>query len=65
MIIPIRCFGCGKPVAHLYENYKEEAKKGKSTKDILDKLGLERYCCRSLFLSHIELLDKIARFKKS
>ena len=65
MIIPIRCQGCGKPVAHLYEKYKEETKKGKSPKDVLDKLGLERYCCRSLFLSHIDLLETVARFKKS
>ena len=65
MIIPIRCQGCGKPVAHLYENYKEEVKKGKSPKDVLDKMGLERYCCRSLFLSHIDLLETVARFKKS
>ena len=65
MIIPIRCQGCGKPVAHLYENYKEEVKKGKSPKDLLDKMGLERYCCRSLFLSHIDLLETVARFKKS
>ena len=65
MIIPIRCQGCGKPVAHLYETYKEEVKKGKSPKDVLDKMGLERYCCRSLFLSHIDLLETVARFKKS
>jgi len=65
MIIPIRCQGCGKPVAHLYENYKDEVKKGKSPKDVLDKMGLERYCCRSLFLSHIDLLETVARFKKS
>jgi len=23
MIIPIRCFSCGKPIAHLYEEYKK------------------------------------------
>ncbi|MAG45498.1 MAG: DNA-directed RNA polymerase subunit N [Nanoarchaeota archaeon] len=65
MIIPIRCFGCGKPVAHLQTQYKEELKKSKSPKEILDKLGLERYCCRSLFLSHIDLLETVAKFKKS
>ncbi|MEK6899579.1 MAG: DNA-directed RNA polymerase subunit N, partial [Nanoarchaeota archaeon] len=29
MIIPIRCFSCGKPVGHLWEEYKEEMNKGK------------------------------------
>jgi len=65
MIIPIRCQGCGKPVAHLWEKYKAEVEKGKSPKEVLDTLELERYCCRSLFLGHVELLETIARFKKS
>ncbi len=42
--------GCGKPTAHLWEQYKEELEKGKPPKEVLDKLELERYCCRSLFL---------------
>ncbi|MEK6856743.1 MAG: DNA-directed RNA polymerase subunit N [Nanoarchaeota archaeon] len=64
MIIPIRCMGCGKPTAHLYEKYNEELKKGKSPKEVLDKIGMERYCCRSLFISHIDLLETVAKFKK-
>jgi DNA-directed RNA polymerase subunit N len=65
MIIPIRCFGCGKPVAHLQEQYTEAVSKGKSPKEVLTKLGLERYCCRSLFIGHVNLIETIAKFKKS
>ena len=64
MIVPIRCFSCGKPVGHLWEKFNEEVANGRPKKDSLDRLGLERYCCRSLFLTHVDLLDKIARFKK-
>ena len=32
---------------------------------IMDKLRLERYCCRALFLGHVDLLDTVAQFKKS
>ena len=64
MIIGIRCFGCGKPTAHLWQHYNDELKKGKSPKEVLDRLGMERYCCRSLFLSHIDLLETVAKFKK-
>jgi len=64
MIIPIRCFSCGKPVAHLWEQYKERIAKGETKKKVMDELGLERFCCRSLFLSHIDLLDDISVFKK-
>ena len=63
MIIPIRCFSCGKPVAHLWEQFKERSKKD-DTKKVLDELGLERYCCRALFLGHIDLIEEVAEFKK-
>jgi len=65
MIIPIRCFSCGKPVAHLWEKYVERVKNGESKEKVLDDLGLKRYCCRALFLGHIDLIDTVARFKKS
>lgn len=64
MIIPVRCFSCGKPIAHLWEDYKERVQKGEDPKKIMDSLGLERYCCRAAFLGHVDLIDIAARFKK-
>ena len=64
MIIPIRCFSCGKPVAQLWEAYKERIKKGEDPKKVMDDLGLKRYCCRALFLGHVDLLEKVAQYKK-
>ena len=64
MIIPVRCFSCGKPVAHLWERFKEGVEKGENRKELLDKLGLERYCCRALFLGHVDLIEIAAQFKK-
>tara|TARA_Y100000034_G_scaffold135309_1_gene206674 strand:- start:707 stop:886 length:180 start_codon:yes stop_codon:yes gene_type:complete len=58
-------FSCGKPVAHLHQKYLHELEKGKKPKDVMDKLGLERYCCRALFLSHVDLLETVSRFKRS
>jgi len=65
MIIPVRCMSCGKPVGQLWEEYLERVKKGEEKKKIMDSLGLERYCCRALFLGHIDLIDTVAQFKKS
>ncbi|MEM5798271.1 MAG: DNA-directed RNA polymerase subunit N [Candidatus Aenigmatarchaeota archaeon] len=64
MIIPIRCFTCGKPIGHLWEKYKAEIEGGKDPKEVLDRLGLDRYCCRAVFLGHIELVRRTARFKR-
>ena len=63
MIIPVRCFSCGKVVAHLWEEYKERAEKGEDAKKVLDDLGLKRYCCRALFLGHVDLLKEIGEFQ--
>ena len=64
MIIPIRCPSCGKPVAHLWEEYKERIGKGENRKKVMDNLGLDRYCCRALFLGNVDLIDIAAQFKK-
>ena len=64
MMIPVRCFSCGKPIAHLWDAYKDKVAKGKSKKEVMTELGLERYCCRSVFLSHVDLIDEVAKFKK-
>ena len=63
MIIPIRCMTCGKPVGHLFEKFEADIKAGRNPKNVLDKLGLERYCCRSLFLSHKNLIPRVGQFK--
>ncbi len=65
MIIPVRCFSCGKPIGHLWEDFiaKTENKK-KNVKKTLDELGLEKFCCRSVFMGHVDLLETAAKFKK-
>lgn len=75
MIIPVRCFTCGKILANKYETYKkmvsETKKSGEETiidvnnvkktpeGKALDNLGLTRYCCRNVVLSHVELIEII------
>ena len=42
MLIPIRCFSCGKPIGHLWEEYKERLDKGEDAGKILVNLGADR-----------------------
>ena len=65
MIIPIRCFSCGKPIAHLWEEYKKKIQTGQDANKVLNELGLERYCCRAMFLGQVDLIEQVAKFKKS
>ena len=73
MMIPIRCFTCGKVMGSLYEEYKRRVyKKGEKPKKVLDDLNITRYCCRKTLLSHplvkhgdevYELADESAQYE--
>ena len=65
MIIPVRCFSCGKPIGHLWGQFKQSVAEGENSKKLLDELGLERYCCRSVFLGQEDYIELIGKFKKS
>ena len=65
MIIPVRCFSCNKPLGQLWEDFKSRVQQGENPKKIMDDLGLERYCCRSIFLGHEDLIELVGKFKKS
>jgi DNA-directed RNA polymerase subunit N len=62
MIIPVRCFTCGKLIADKWEDFDRRVKAGEDAKKVLDSLGVKRYCCRRMILSHIEISDSILRF---
>ena len=92
MIIPVRCFTCGKVIGNKWESYlgllQAEYTEGyeliiekfyiKYTnyvynyviiflfsdihRDALDALGLKRYCCRRMLLSHVDLIEKLLNY---
>ena len=63
-MFPVRCFSCGAVIGHLYEEYKKKIEKeGKTPKEALDELGIERYCCRRMFLTHKSIIKEFAKFR--
>lgn len=63
MIIPVRCFTCGRVVAADYEAFTERTAKGEAPKKVLDDLGVERFCCRRMILGHVDLLHESAQYE--
>jgi DNA-directed RNA polymerase subunit N len=62
MIIPVRCFSCGKVIASVYEEFRRRVDAGEQPKDVLNELKVDRYCCRRMILSHIDLIDEVLPF---
>ena len=70
MIIPVKCFTCGKVLADKYRYYTlavaqekgdrpsayyvEGAKKSVEG-EVLDRLGLTKQCCRRHMLTHVDI----------
>jgi len=65
MMIPIRCFSCGAVIAHKYEEYAKKVKEGENPEKVLNKIGFKRYCCRRMFLSHVDLIDEVIRYERT
>ncbi|OEH74078.1 DNA-directed RNA polymerase kda [Cyclospora cayetanensis] len=62
MIIPVRCFTCGRVIGHLWERYVEKLQNDVDEGVALDMLGLKRYCCRRMILAQADLIDKLLAY---
>ncbi|TFG22346.1 MAG: DNA-directed RNA polymerase subunit N [Promethearchaeota archaeon] len=64
MIIPIRCFSCGKLIAHVYQPYLDLLEKGESSEIAFEKLGIDRFCCKRMIVAHVDLIDDLLKFPR-
>ena len=76
MIIPVKCFTCGKVLADKYLYYQREVRKLKMQRnmevdkvlylteefvdktpegEIMDRLNLNKMCCRRHMLTHVDI----------
>lgn len=62
MIIPVRCFTCGRLIADKWEEYSRRIRQGEDPVTVLDTMRLKRYCCRRMLLSHVDIIDDILQF---
>jgi DNA-directed RNA polymerase subunit N (RpoN/RPB10) len=75
MIIPVRCFTCGHVIADKWRWYERKLKEGGSEEvehadttgkgmvtlkaELLNQLGMERMCCRRMFIGNVDVMDII------
>lgn len=63
MIIPVRCFTCGKVVGNLWSKYTTLLENGTDANEALTKLNLKRYCCRRMLLTHVDIISRLLEYE--
>jgi len=64
MIIPVRCFTCGAVIGDKWEEFSKRVKSGEDPEKVLNELGVKRYCCRRMLLSHVDLIKDVIHFTR-
>ena len=64
MLFPIRCLTCNKVIGHMHRIY-ESMKENHTNDEIFNKLKVIRYCCKRMFLSHINYFDMYNQYDKA
>jgi DNA-directed RNA polymerase subunit N len=62
MMIPIRCFTCGNLIGDKFAMFQSRVRGGEDPAAVLDDLGLKRYCCRSMLISSVDVIDQVLPF---
>ena len=62
-MMPVRCFSCGKVVGDKWEEFQRRRIAGEDPKKVLDDLGLDKYCCRRMLITHCDLIDEFLQFE--
>jgi len=61
-MIPVRCFTCGAVIADKWEEFDRRVKNGEDISKVLDELGVKRYCCRRMLISHVNIMDELLKY---
>ena len=46
-----------------FDEYNEKIAAGKRPGVILDEMGIKRYCCRRMLLTHLDIVDETIAFR--
>ena len=56
---PVRCFSCGKVIAHKFESFMQYKNENKDLNKFFIDNGIMRYCCKRMFMGFSPIEEKI------
>jgi DNA-directed RNA polymerase subunit N len=54
---------CGKVIGDKWEEFQERTEDGEDKGEVLDDLNVEKYCCRTIFLTHVDAIEEVGEHK--
>ena len=62
MLLPVRCFTCGKVLGNKWKKLEELTAQHAEMLVIYRELGLERYCCKKVIMTFVSTLDTLLKY---
>ncbi len=63
-MFPVRCPTCGAVIGDKWDEFISRVKAGEDPGKVLDDLNIKRYCCRRVFISHVNLIEEMVMYTK-
>ncbi len=60
MLIPVRCFTCGKVIADKVSQFQTLSDAGMPINAIYKEIGIKKICCKRMFLTYVNVGDELA-----
>jgi len=65
MMFPVRCFTCGAVIGDKWEEFEKRVKQNhEDPEDVLNDLGVKRYCCRRMLISYVDIIEDVSQYPK-
>jgi len=64
MIIPMRCFTCGKLIADKWEPFQKLRKEGKPMEEVWESIGITKLCCKRMLTGHVDIVQDLLKFNR-
>ena len=58
-MFPVRCFTCNSLIGHKYNEYMTRKDQSGFYGKLLNDLGVHKFCCRRMFLTHVDVVEDI------
>lgn len=61
-MFPVRCYTCNNCIGQHFNEYTNRVFKGESKANVIDSIGMNRICCRRMFLTHVHIISDLKNY---